>query len=247
MLKIANLHASIGKTLIIKGVNLTVGSGEIHAIMGPNGSGKSTLAATLMGNPAITVTRGSVELDGMNLLALTAALRAQQGIFLGFQHPVEIPGVSANQMLRIASNAANTAQGRSKLAVAEFRKLLDAASALLQLPNGFLARSINDGCSGGERKKMEMLQCLALEPRFAILDETDSGLDVDALRTIARGIRTLVERFNTGVLLITHYQRILHHINPDRVHVFVDGRIVESGSKKLAEIIEKEGYGQYNS
>lgn len=245
MLKIINLHASIEGVSIIKGVNLTVGKEEIHAIMGPNGSGKSTLAGVLMGKPGITITAGDITLDGSSVLALSPSERAERGIFLGFQYPVEIPGVSARQLLRLACIATTQSRGKPKPTPTEFRKRFDAAATELQLPKELLTRSINDGFSGGEKKKMEMLQCWMLAPRFAMLDETDSGLDVDALKTIARGIQALVDTFKAGVGLITHYQRILRYVNPDRVHVFIGGRIVESGGKELAETIEKEGYAKF--
>ncbi len=245
VLKITNLAATIDGTSIINGVNLTVNSGEIHAIMGPNGSGKSTLAATLMGNPTSPIQQGSIFLDTLNLTTLSADKRAAAGLFLGFQYPTEIPGVAATQLLRIACNAQAQTRGMAKLSPSQFQTALKKAADDLAIPHSFLSRSINEGFSGGEKKKMEMLQCWMLSPVFAILDETDSGLDVDALKIIATTIKRIVQDYNTGVILITHYQRILDYVRPTHVHVFVGGKIVDSGGPELAVKVEKEGYAKF--
>lgn len=247
VLSINNLHASIGAQEILKGVNFDIATGEIHAVMGPNGSGKSTLANVLMGKPEITVTQGTATLDNQNILSLTPDQRAQLGLFLGFQYPLAIPGVNARQLLRLAYNATVQTRGKTKLDMKTFQKKLSEGMESLGISKEFVSRSINDGFSGGEKKRLETLQCWMLEPSFALMDETDSGLDVDALKTIAQSLKTLVERIGCGMMLVTHYQRILHFLQPNVVHVFVDGRIVESGGKELAEKIEKEGYAKYTT
>lgn len=245
ILQIKNLHASIGAQDILKGVNLDIATGEIHALMGPNGSGKSTLANVLMGKPGIKVTQGTATLDDQNILSLTPDQRAQLGLFLGFQYPLAIPGVNARQLLRLAYNSTAAKRGRANLDMKTFQQKLSEGMESLGISKEFVTRSINDGFSGGEKKRLETLQCWMLEPSFALMDETDSGLDVDALKTIAQSLKTLVERIGCGMMLVTHYQRILHFLQPHVVHVFVDGRIVESGSKELAEKIEKEGYTKF--
>ncbi len=244
-LDIQQLIVSIGEKQIINGVDLSINSGEIHAVMGPNGSGKSTLASTLMGKPHCRVASGAIRFDGADITTTSPTDRARKGLFLGFQYPVEIPGVAGQQMLRLSYNSIALSQGRPALSPKEFNERLKSAAAQLHLPTEFLHRSLNEGFSGGEKKKMEMLQCRVLEPAIAILDETDSGLDVDALKMISTGIRSIVDTTNTGVLLITHYQRILDYVKPHVVHVFVGGRIVESGGPELAEKIEREGYKSY--
>ncbi len=246
-LDIQQLTVSISEKQIVKGVDLTINSGEIHAVMGPNGSGKSTLASTIMGKPHCMVTNGAIVLDGVDITKSTPTDRARKGLFLGFQYPVEIPGVAGQQMLRLSYNSTAVAQGRPSLSPKEFNERLKTAAAELHLPTEFLHRALNEGFSGGEKKKMEMLQCRVLEPVIALLDETDSGLDVDALKMISMGIRSVVDHLNTGILLITHYQRILEYVKPHFVHIFVDGRIVESGGPELAEKIERNGYGHYTS
>lgn len=244
-LTIQQLTVSIGEKQIVNGVDLTINSGEIHAVMGPNGSGKSTLASALMGKPHCRVTSGTIRLDDTDITTSSPTDRARKGIFLGFQYPVEIPGVAGQQMLRLSYNSIAASQDRPVLSPKEFNERLKLAAAELHLPTEFLHRSLNEGFSGGEKKKMEMLQCRVLEPLIAILDETDSGLDVDALKMISSGIRTIVDTTHAGILLITHYQRILEYIKPHVVHVFVGGRIVESGGPELAEKIERGGYKHY--
>ncbi len=244
-LDIKKLIVSIGEKKIVNGVSLAINSGEIHAVMGPNGSGKSTLASTIMGKPHCIVSSGTIQLDGEEITTSSPTDRARKGLFLGFQYPVEIPGVAGQQMLRLSYNSIAAAQGRSPLSPKEFNERLKTAAAELHLPTEFLHRSLNEGFSGGEKKKMEMLQCRVLEPAIALLDETDSGLDVDALKMISTGIRTVVDKLNTGILLITHYQRILEYVKPHFVHVFVGGKIVESGGPELAEKIERNGYAEY--
>ncbi|MBI5135183.1 Fe-S cluster assembly ATPase SufC [Candidatus Uhrbacteria bacterium] len=244
-LKITNLTASILGKHIVNGVNLIVESGEIHAIMGPNGSGKSTLAATLMGDLAISLDSGTIQINDQHIETLTTDKRALSGLFLGYQYPMEIPGVAATQLLRIAYNTQAAARALPPLTPAQFQSALKSVASNLGIPHSFLQRSMNEGFSGGEKKKMEMLQCWILAPLFAVLDETDSGLDVDALKCIAQTINRVVQQHATGVLLITHYQRILEYVRPTHVHVFVGGKIVESGGPELARKIEHEGYGKY--
>ena len=242
MLDIHNLHASVEGTPILNGVTLSVGAGEVHAIMGPNGAGKSTLAHVLAGRPGYDVTEGSVTFLGQDLLALEPHERAAAGLFLGFQYPVEIPGVSNLLFLRTALNAQRKARGEPEISGAEFLKLVRAESAALGLDVEMLKRPVNVGFSGGEKKRNEAFQLGILQPRFALLDETDSGLDIDALKVVADSIN----RFRApdrGVLLITHYQRLLDHVRPDRVHILAAGRVVESGGPELALRLEAEGYG----
>mgnify|MGYP000196801572 CR=1 FL=1 len=243
VLEIKNLHVSIGERSILKGVNLIVPQGETHALMGPNGTGKSTLAYTLMGHPSYTVTAGEVLFKGASILELAPDVRARMGLFLAFQYPVAIPGVSVANFLRAALNARRRAANPQDkgIPVPEFRKLLKAKMELLEVPADFAGRYLNDGFSGGEKKRAEILQMAVLEPEIAILDETDSGLDIDALRVVATGVNALGGPA-MGVLVITHYQRILNYIKPDVVHVMYGGRIVESGGADLALRLEEHGY-----
>ncbi len=242
-LEIRNLHVSVNDREILKGVNLTVRKGEIHAIMGPNGTGKSTLAYTLMGHPAYTVTEGEVIFKGQNILELEPDERSRLGIFLAFQYPVAIPGVTVANFLRTALNARRRAidpQDKG-IPIPEFRKMLLERMKLLRMDPSFAGRYLNDGFSGGEKKRAEILQMAVLQPEIAILDETDSGLDIDALRIVADGVNALMGP-NLGVLIITHYQRLLNYIKPHFVHVMLDGRIVESGGPELALELEEHGY-----
>jgi len=242
MLKINNLHANVGDTEILKGLSLELNAGEIHAIMGPNGAGKSTLAYALGGRPGYEVTEGSATFDGQDLLALDPHKRAAAGIFLGFQYPVEIPGVSNLQFLRESLNAQRLARGEEPLNGAEFIKLAKEKAALLKMDMDMLKRAVNVGFSGGEKKRNEMVQMGILDPKLAILDETDSGLDIDALRTVGNGINSIMRKPDKAVLLITHYQRLLEIVEPDFVHVLADGRIVKTGGPELALQLENEGY-----
>ncbi len=261
-LRIENAHVSIDDKEILKGISLTVRPGEIHAIMGPNGSGKSTLASTLAGHPSYSVAEGSViELNGENLLEMSPDERARKGLFLAFQYPTEIPGVSVQNFLRamwearfgqIGNHEAKegrvyaTPFGNLKFSsVLEFRKYLEQQAQRLNVNPELLKRNLNEGFSGGERKRVEILQMAVFQPQYALLDETDSGLDIDAVKTVARGAREIVEQYNSGVLVITHYQRILQFLQPHYVHVLAYGKIVESGGPELAARLEKEGYGQY--
>ncbi len=242
MLKIENLHAEIDGKPILKGLSLTVNAGEIHAIMGPNGAGKSTLGYVLGGRPGYEVTEGSITFDGQDLLDLEPNERAAAGLFLGFQYPVEIPGVSNVQFLREALNAQRATRDEKPLSGAEFLKLARAQAASLEMDAEMLKRPVNVGFSGGEKKRNEMVQMGIVDPKFAILDETDSGLDIDALRIVGDGINRIMRKADKAVLLITHYQRLLDYVQPDHVHVLADGRIVRSGGPELALELEKEGY-----
>ena len=242
MLKIDNLHATVGGTPILNGLTLAVNAGEVHAIMGPNGAGKSTLAYVLGGRPGYEVTEGSVTFAGHNLLALEPHERAALGLFLGFQYPVEIPGVSNVQFLREALNAQRKARSEEPLSGGDFLKLAREKAGLLKMDMEMLKRAVNVGFSGGEKKRAEMVQMGILDPAFAVLDETDSGLDIDALRIVGDGINSIMRRPDKGVLLITHYQRLLDYVRPDVVHVLVKGRIVKSGGPELAHRLESEGY-----
>ena len=246
MLKIDNLHATVGGKAILKGLSLEVGAGEIHAIMGPNGAGKSTLSYVLGGRPGYEVTAGSVMFtargEARDLLALEPHERAAAGLFLGFQYPVEIPGVSNVQFLREALNAQRRARGAEPLSGGEFLKLARDKAGLLRLDMDMLKRPVNVGFSGGEKKRAEMVQMGILDPAFAVLDETDSGLDIDALRIVGDGINAIMRRPDKAVLLITHYQRLLDYVRPDAVHVLSAGRIVKSGGPDLALQLEREGY-----
>ncbi|MBY0618807.1 Fe-S cluster assembly ATPase SufC [Sphingomonas ursincola] len=242
MLKIENLHATVGETAILKGLSLTINAGEIHAIMGPNGAGKSTLAYTLGGRPGYEVTQGSATFDGQDLLALEPHERAAAGLFLGFQYPVEIPGVSNLQFLRESLNAQRKARGEEPLSGAEFIKLAKEKAALLRMDMEMLKRPVNVGFSGGEKKRNEMVQMGIIDPKLALLDETDSGLDIDALRIVGEGINAIMRKPDKAVLLITHYQRLLDLVKPDFVHVLAGGRIVRSGGPELALELEEQGY-----
>ena len=242
MLQIDNLSNEIAGKAILKGLSLTVNAGEIHAIMGPNGAGKSTLAYTLGGRPGYEVTGGSVSFDGADLLAMEPHERAAAGLFLGFQYPVEIPGVSNVQFLREALNAQRKSRGEAPLSGGEFLKLAKEKAGLLRMDMDMLKRPVNVGFSGGEKKRAEMVQMGILDPRLAILDETDSGLDIDALRICGEGINAIMRKPNKAVLLITHYQRLLDYVKPDFVHVLAGGRIVKSGGPELALELEQHGY-----
>ncbi|MFW2851535.1 Fe-S cluster assembly ATPase SufC [Sphingomonas sp. TX0543] len=242
MLKIENLHAEIDGKPILKGLSLAVNAGEVHAIMGPNGAGKSTLGYVLGGRPGYEVTEGSVTFDGQDLLALAPHERAAAGLFLGFQYPVEIPGVSNVQFLRESLNAQRTARGDKPLSGGEFLKVARGEADALGLNQEMLKRPVNVGFSGGEKKRNEMVQMGIIDPRFAILDETDSGLDIDALRVVGDGINRIMRKADKAVLLITHYQRLLDYVRPDFVHVLADGRITRSGGPELALELEREGY-----
>ena len=243
MLTISDLHAETAGKTILKGLSLAINAGEVHAIMGPNGAGKSTLAYTLGGRPGYEVTGGAATLDGADLLAMAPHERAAAGLFLGFQYPVEIPGVSNLQFLREALNAQRRARGQEPLSGGDFLKLARAQAAALGLDAEMLKRPVNVGFSGGEKKRAEMVQMGILDPRLAILDETDSGLDIDALKAVGAGINAIMRRPDKAVLLITHYQRLLDYVRPDFVHVLAGGRIVRSGGPELALELEREGYG----
>ena len=241
MLEVKNLHVTVDGKAILKGLNLSVGAGEVHAIMGPNGSGKSTLAYVLAGREGYEVTDGAILYEGRNLLELAPEERAREGIFLAFQYPVEIPGVGSNSFLKAAVNAVRKHRGLPEYDAMEFLKLIREKRDLIGVGEDMLKRSLNVGFSGGEKKRAEVLQMTLLEPRLAILDETDSGLDIDALKVVAKGINALRSP-ERAVLMITHYQRLLDYVVPDFVHVLSDGRIAESGGKELALKLEREGY-----
>ncbi len=241
ILEVEDLHASVEDQPILKGVNLKIHAGEIHAIMGRNGSGKSTLSKVIAGHPSYAVTAGTVKFDNENLLAIEPEERARLGVFLGFQYPIEIPGVSNLEFLRVATNARRIKQGESELDTFDFEDLVHEKLKLVQMDASFLERSVNEGFSGGEKKRNEILQMALLEPKIAILDETDSGLDIDALRIVASGVKQLTSP-NTATILITHYQRLLNEIKPDFVHVMAEGKILKTGSSELAIELEKFGY-----
>ena len=241
MLEIKNLHANVNGKEILKGINLSVKAGEVHAIMGPNGSGKSTLSSVLVGNPAFEVTEGEVIFNGKNLLDLEPEDRSREGIFLSFQYPVEIPGVTMANFMKLAVNEQRKFRGEEPLSAAEFLKLMREKSAVVELSSKLTSRAVNEGFSGGEKKKNEIFQMAMLDPKLAILDETDSGLDIDALRIVATGV-TKLHRADNATVVITHYQRLLDYIVPDVVHVLYKGRIIHSGDKSLALKLEKEGY-----
>ena len=242
-LEIRNLYVSVNDKEIIRDFNLTMRQGEIHALMGPNGTGKSTLAYAIMGHPRYQITSGDVLIDGESIMGLSSDERAHKGIFLAFQYPVSIPGVSLANFLRVAVNARNKALNPEDkgISVVKFRQLLKSKMDLLKMDYQFAGRYLNEGFSGGEKKRAEILQMAMLEPRFAVLDETDSGLDIDALRIVSEGVNTLAQG-HIGVLVITHYQRMLNYINPDYVHIMYGGRIVESGKAELALRLEEQGY-----
>jgi Fe-S cluster assembly ATP-binding protein len=241
VLEIRNLHASVDGKPILRGIDLSVNAGEVHAVMGPNGSGKSTLAQVLAGHPAFEVTEGEVLYEGRNLLEMEPEERAQAGVFLAFQYPVEIPGVSNSYFLRTAYNEIRKASGQEELDPIEFMDRMEEKLKLVDMDSSMLSRSVNTGFSGGEKKRNEILQMAVLEPRLAILDETDSGLDIDALRIVASGVNSL-RRPDRATIVVTHYQRLLNYIIPDRVHVLAGGRIVRSGGKDLALELEAKGY-----
>jgi Fe-S cluster assembly ATP-binding protein len=242
-LEIKNLHVSAGDKQILKGVDLHVRSGEFHALMGPNGSGKSTLANALMGHPNFEVTEGTVLLDGDDITEADPDERARAGLFMAFQYPVAIPGVTVTKYLRMIMNAHREARGEAAISLKDFRKEVEAAMTLTKVPREFSTRYLNEGFSGGEKKRMEILQLALQNPRLAVLDETDSGLDIDALNTVANGVNRVAEGSDMGVLIITHYQRILHMVIPQFVHIMFDGRIVKEGGPELVEQLEQRGYG----
>jgi len=241
LLEVKGLHASVNGREILKGLDLTVRAGEVHAIMGPNGSGKSTFAKLLAGHPAYELIAGTVQFEGSDLFALTPDARAKAGLFLGFQYPVEIPGVANSQFLRLAYNTVMAGRGKDELDPLEFDDLVRERMKLLEMNPNFLDRSVNEGFSGGEKKRNEILQMALLEPTVALLDETDSGLDIDALRIVAQGVNSLLNKDN-AVVLVTHYQRLLNYIVPDYVHVMEGGRIVKTGDRSLALELESRGY-----
>ena len=241
MLKVENLHASVGDKQILKGINLEVKAGEVHAIMGPNGSGKSTLASVLAGNEKFTVTEGKVEFLGEDLLGLPIEDRSRKGLFLGFQYPVEIPGVTMANFMKLAVNEQRKYRGEEPLTAAQYLKMMREKSAIVELDSKLTSRAVNEGFSGGEKKKNEIFQMAMLDPKLAILDETDSGLDIDALRIVATGV-TRLKREDNATVVITHYQRLLDYIVPGYVHVLYKGRIIYTGDKSLALKLEKEGY-----
>jgi Fe-S cluster assembly ATP-binding protein len=242
VLEIKNLHAKAGEAAILKGIDLTIRPGEVHAMMGPNGSGKSTLASVLAGRPGYSITAGEILYDGRELSAIEPEERAREGIFVAFQYPVEIPGVGNHYFLKASLNAIRSHRGEEELDAIDFLTLVREKMKMVEMPEDLMNRSINQGFSGGEKKRNEILQMLLLEPRLCILDETDSGLDIDALRVIATGVNALRSP-QRSLLVITHYQRLLDHIVPDRVHVLSEGRIALSGDKSLAVELEKKGYG----
>ncbi len=241
MLEIRNLYAGIDGNEILKGINLTVRKGEVHAIMGPNGSGKSTLAKVLAGHPQYEVTKGEVLYEGKNLLEMPPDERAREGVFMAFQYPVEVPGVSNAQFLRLAYNEQRKHRGEEELDPLEFKDLLKQRAKVVEMDASFMSRSVNEGFSGGEKKRNEILQMAVLEPKLAVLDETDSGLDIDALRVVAGGVNQLLTPEN-AVILVTHYQRLLNYIVPHYVHVLAGGRIAREGGKELALELEEKGY-----
>ena len=241
MLQIKNLHASVEDKEILRGINLEVNAGEVHAIMGPNGAGKSTLASIIAGNEKYEISEGKILLEGEDISELAPEERAHKGVFLSFQYPVEIPGVSVTNFMKTAINESRKANGKAEMPANEMLKLIREKSELLEIDRKFLSRSLNEGFSGGEKKRNEIFQMAMLEPKLAILDETDSGLDIDALRIVANGVNKLKSQDN-AVVVITHYQRLLDNIIPDFVHVLMDGKIVKSGGKELAYELEEKGY-----
>jgi Fe-S cluster assembly ATP-binding protein len=244
MLEIKNLHARAGDKQILKGVDLTVREGEIHALMGPNGSGKSTLANVVVGHPGFEVTEGQILFRGEDITEAEPDERARMGLFMAFQYPVAVPGVTVTKYLRMVQNAHRDAAGEDPISLKDFRRLTEEAMALTSIPKQFASRYLNEGFSGGEKKRMEMLQLALQKPRVAVLDETDSGLDIDALNVVAKAVNQVKAETQMGVLIITHYQRILHHVVPDRVSVIFDGRIAHEGGAELVEQLEREGYAK---
>lgn len=242
MLSIKNLHARVEDKPILKGIDLEVGAGEVHAIMGPNGSGKSTLASVLAGRDGYEITDGSVTYKGEDLLEMEPEIRAREGVFLAFQYPVEIPGVTNLYLLKAAINAVRKHRGEAELDAMDFLKLIKEKAAMVEMKQEFLYRSVNEGFSGGEKKRNEILQMALLEPSLSVLDETDSGLDIDALRIVAEGVNKL-RGPDRAIIVVTHYQRLLDYIVPDHVHVLAGGRIIQSGGKELAQELEQKGYG----
>ncbi len=241
-LEIHNLHVSAEEKQILKGLDLAVSKGEVHALMGPNGSGKSTLANTIMGHPSLEVTEGEIVFEGLSMNETAPEERSRAGLFLAFQYPVSIPGVTVAKYLRMALNAHRDARGEGQISLKDFRKQTEAAMELVNIPREFSSRYVNDGFSGGEKKRLEILQLAMLRPKIAVLDETDSGLDIDALRVVAEGVNTFAGP-EMGILIITHYQRILHLVEPDFVHVMFEGRIVKQGGAELVGELEDKGYG----
>ncbi|MFL2771647.1 MAG: Fe-S cluster assembly ATPase SufC [Rhodospirillaceae bacterium] len=246
LVEIKDLHASVGEKEILKGINLSINAGEVHAIMGPNGTGKSTLSYVLSGREGYIITKGSVTFAGEDLLAMEVDARARAGVFLAFQYPLEIPGVSTSNFLKTAVNSKRKAQGLEEIDAMEFLKRVKGQMKRLEIDPEFLKRPLNVGFSGGEKKRAEILQMSMLEPQFSILDETDSGLDIDALKFVSEGVNRL-RSLDRSFLVITHYQRLLQYIVPDFVHVLVEGRIVESGDKSLADLLDAEGYARFDS
>lgn len=242
MLEIKNLHVNVGEQEILRGIDLTIRPGEVHAIMGPNGSGKSTLASVLAGREDFTVTRGSVHFQQQDLLALSVEERAMLGLFLAFQYPVEIPGVNNMYFLKMAVNSLRRHRGEEELDAVDFMRELKVKLKEVSMDEKFLQRCVNEGFSGGEKKRNEVLQMLMLEPKLAILDETDSGLDIDALQAVANGVNSF-RRADRGILMVTHYQRLLQYVQPDYVHVLAHGKIIKSGDRSLAQQLEEKGYG----
>jgi Fe-S cluster assembly ATP-binding protein len=243
-LSIRNLHVAAGDKEILKGLDLEVHSNEIHALMGPNGSGKSTLANAVMGHPTLDVTEGQILYDGEDITEAAPDERSRMGLFMAFQYPVSVPGVTVTKYLRMVMNAHRAARGEQEISLREFRKTVEEAMELVNVPREFSSRYLNEGFSGGEKKRMEILQLALQRPQIAVLDETDSGLDIDALNVVAHGVNTVAKQANMGVLIITHYQRILHMVEPQRVSVMFDGRIAKEGGPELVEQLEREGYGR---
>jgi Fe-S cluster assembly ATP-binding protein len=244
MLEIKNLHAQAGDKQILKGLDLTVRKGEVHALMGPNGSGKSTLANVIMGHPGLEVTEGTIVFNGEDVTEADPDERARLGLFMAFQYPVSIPGVTITKYLRMVQNAHREAKGEDPISLKDFRKVTEAAMELTGVPKAFSSRYLNEGFSGGEKKRLEMLQLALQKPEIAILDETDSGLDIDALNVVANAVNAVKGETDMGVLIITHYQRILHMVKPDRVSIIFDGRVAHEGGPELVDQLEREGYAQ---
>jgi Fe-S cluster assembly ATP-binding protein len=243
-LEIKNLHVAAGDKQILKGLDLSVRSGEVHALMGPNGSGKSTLANAIMGHPNLDVTEGQILFDGQDITEAAPDERSRMGLFMAFQYPVSVPGVTVTKYLRMVMNAHRAARGEQEVTLREFRKTVEQAMELTNVPKEFSSRYLNEGFSGGEKKRMEILQLALQLPAIAVLDETDSGLDIDALNVVAHCVNSVAREANMGVLIITHYQRILHMVEPQRVSVMFDGRIAKEGGPELVEQLEREGYGR---